>query len=40
MEGNVRREDRGRYVDALAAVFILQGYLDNHYISQETDSEE
>lgn len=28
MEGNVRRENRGRYVDAIAAVLILQGYLD------------
>ncbi len=28
MEGNVRREERGKYVDALAAVLILQGYLD------------
>ena len=28
MEGNVRREDRKKYVDKLAAVFILQGYLD------------
>ena len=29
MEGNVRRENRGRYVDAIAAVLILQGYLDS-----------
>ena len=28
MEGNVRREERGKYVDARAAVLILQGYLD------------
>lgn len=28
MEGGVRREDRKTYVDKLAAVFILQGYLD------------
>ncbi len=28
VEGRVRREDRGRYVDAIAAVLILQGYLD------------
>ena len=28
MEGGVRREDRGRYVDAIAAALILQGYLD------------
>lgn len=29
MEGGVRRENRGQYVDALAAVLILQGYLDS-----------
>lgn len=29
MEGNVRREDRSKYVDMLAAVYILQGYLDS-----------
>lgn len=29
MESNVRREDRKKYVDQLAAVFILQGYLDS-----------
>ncbi len=29
IEGKVRREDRGKYVDALAAVFILQGYLES-----------
>lgn len=28
-EGNVRRENRKDYIDKLAAVFILQGYLDN-----------
>ena len=28
MEGNVRREDRKQYVDMLASVYILQGYLD------------
>ena len=28
MEGEVRRENRKSYVDQLAAVFILQGYLD------------
>lgn len=28
METGVRRENRGKYVDMLAAVFILQGYLD------------
>lgn len=29
IEGNVRRENRKDYVDMLAAVFILQGYLDS-----------
>ncbi len=29
MEAGVRRENRGRYVDKIAAVFILQGYLDS-----------
>lgn len=29
IEGDVRREDRKLYVDKLAAVFILQGYLDS-----------
>ena len=28
IEGGVRRENRKTYVDQLAAVFILQGYLD------------
>ena len=29
MEGGIRQEDRKHYVDKLAAVFILQGYLDS-----------
>jgi putative Holliday junction resolvase len=29
IEGKIRREDRRLYVDKLAAVFILQGYLDS-----------
>lgn len=29
MESGVRREDRKKYVDKIAAVFILQGYLDS-----------
>lgn len=28
MESKVRREDRKKYIDKIAAVFILQGYLD------------
>lgn len=33
MEGGIRRENRKDYVDKLAAVFILQGYLD--YLSMQ-----
>ena len=29
MESGVRREERKKYVDKIAAVFILQGYLDS-----------
>lgn len=29
IESGVRREDRKKYVDKIAAVFILQGYLDS-----------
>ena len=29
IEGGVRRENRKDYVDMLAAVYILQGYLDS-----------
>ena len=29
MEGKVRREDRKQYVDMVAAVYILQGFLDS-----------
>ncbi len=29
IEGNVRREDRAKVVDKVAAVLILQGYLDS-----------
>ncbi len=28
IEANIRRENRGKYVDKIAAIFILQGYLD------------
>lgn len=28
MDSKVRREDRKKYIDKIAAVFILQGYLD------------
>mgnify|MGYP000576753472 FL=1 len=29
IENKVRREDREKYIDKIAAVFILQGYLDS-----------
>ena len=29
IENKVRREDRKQYIDKIAAVFILQGYLDS-----------
>ena len=29
MEGGIRRENRGKYVDKIAAVLILQGYLES-----------
>ena len=30
IEGSVRREDRKQYLDTMAAVLILQGYLDSN----------
>lgn len=35
MEGRVRRENRKAYIDKMAAVFILQGYLDYLSFSSE-----
>lgn len=35
IESKVRRENRKKYVDKIAAVFILQGYLDSLGIGQE-----
>ena len=35
MEGGIRREDRKLYVDKLAAVFILQGYIDSIHSTGE-----
>ncbi|MCR5507843.1 MAG: Holliday junction resolvase RuvX [Lachnospiraceae bacterium] len=35
IEGGIRREDRKEYVDEIAAVFILQGYLES--LRGETD---
>lgn len=36
METGIRRENRKEYVDMIAAVFILQGYLD--YLSHQKES--
>ena len=36
IESSVRREDRKKYIDKIAAVFILQGYLDSLYIGSNT----
>lgn len=35
IESSVRREDRKKYIDKIAAVFILQGYLDSLYIGRD-----
>ena len=35
IESKVRREDRKKYVDKIAAVFILQGYLDSISMNHE-----
>lgn len=36
MESGIRRENRKQYVDEIAAVFILQGYLDSLRMQQES----
>lgn len=38
METGIRRENRKEYVDMIAAVFILQGYLD--YLSHQKEPQE
>ena len=35
MEAGIRREDRKEYVDKIAAVFILQGYLDYRAVERK-----
>ena len=35
IENKVRREDRKKYIDQIAAVFILQGYLDSVRMNHE-----
>lgn len=37
MEAGIRREDRKEYVDKIAAVFILQGYLDYRKMKEEKE---
>ena len=39
IESGVRRENRKKYVDKIAAVFILQGYLDSIYIKKGNDQD-
>lgn len=39
IEGNVRREDRAKVVDKVAAVFILQGYLDLYNMRKANEGE-
>ena len=34
IENKVRREDRKKYIDKIAAVFILQGYLDSIHFNE------
>ena len=40
MEGGVRRENRGQYVDALAAALILQGYLDSSGMQKTAEAQD
>ena len=37
IESKVRREDRKKYIDKIAAVFILQGYLDSKSFQEKMD---
>lgn len=39
MEAGIRREDRKEHVDKVAAVFILQGYLDYRAMQKKTEEE-
>ena len=40
IESGVRREDRKKYVDKIAATLILQGYLDRYAMEQKTTEQE
>ncbi len=37
IESNVRRENRKKYIDKIAAVFILQGYLDSLHVNKDPE---
>ncbi len=39
IESSVRREDRKKFIDKIAAVFILQGYLDGLCIQKAQEKE-
>ena len=39
IESNVRRENRKKVIDKIAAVFILQGYLDSVYLKKKAAEE-
>ena len=39
MEAGVRRHNRYKYVDELAAVFILQGYLDSLAMQKQQEKQ-
>lgn len=38
IESSVRRENRKKYIDKIAAVFILQGYLDSLYMKRQQEA--
>ena len=40
IESNVRRENRKKYIDKIAALFILQGYLESVYLQRQTGQDE
>ena len=40
IESIVRRENRKKYIDKIAAIFILQGYLDSVYLQRQTGQDE
>ncbi|WP_167958422.1 Holliday junction resolvase RuvX [Anaerosporobacter faecicola] len=40
IEGDMRREDRAKVVDKIAAIFILQGYLDYYNMNKAKEAGE